>query len=80
MVTLVKLSIRNNSPLSEMRTPIYNTSKLVTKKPVSGIYLFGHFLVRLSRNERSWVTSMGNFCWAHSTFGYEILTQKNYEV
>ena len=34
-------------------TPIYNTSIPVTKKPVSGIYFFGHFLVRLSGNERS---------------------------
>ena len=23
---------------------------------------------------------MGNFCWAHSNSGYEILTKKNYEV
>jgi len=34
-------------------TPIYNTSILVTKKPVSGIYIFGHFLIRLSEYERS---------------------------
>ena len=58
-------------------TPIYNTSILVTKKPVSGIIFFGHFLVRLSGNERSLVVSMGSFCWARSNYGYEILTQKS---
>ena len=60
----------------KLLTPIYNTSILVTKKPVSGIIFFGHFLVRLSGNERSLVVSMGSFCWARSNYGYEILTQK----
>ena len=36
-----------------MLTPLYNTSILVTKKPFSRIFLFGHFLVRLSGNECS---------------------------
>ena len=36
-----------------LSTPLYNTSILVTKKPVSRIFFFGHFLVRLSGIERS---------------------------
>ena len=64
---------QNTTPKGKVCTPLYNTSILVTKKPVSRIFFFGHFLVRLSGNKRSQVISIANFCWAHSNFGYENL-------
>ena len=43
---------------------------------MAGIYFVGHFLPRLSGNDRSQVISKASFCWVRFTLHYIFLTQK----
>ena len=57
-------------------TPVYKRPILGTEKHMAKIIFFGHFLLRLSRNDHSRVISKANFCWVHSILGAKLWKQK----
>ena len=49
----------------KVNTPVYKRPILGTKKHMAKIICFGHFFLRLSRNDHSRVISKAHFCWVH---------------
>ena len=64
------------SEISKGLAPVYKRPILGTKKHMAKIIFFGHFLLRLSRNDHSRVISKANFCWVHSILGAKLWNQK----